>query len=293
MELLVCLWGFSLSRHSIFDKVWGARPRGVARLHPPRGKVSEFLLIIARLPGLLSLSPLQRKSYRWQKAFQQKGSFTPEHGLAIPSHGAILPRLWARSRGLHSERCLSSITTDGGVCLKTSSGRASPSPGRRRCPAADSAVRPWSAVIIIKTRTPESPTRSVGFLSFLPPPPPQSVKVTQSRITSRVLEKLSIFSGIEQKLKSWQLVKSCGQSRASCVAVCQNQTKECYKRVLPVSELSWNSSFCMREVERGKCSFFYFKGAVALSRDYCLDIKRLEENRCTWKLHSLFEQMAH
>lgn len=105
----------------------------------------------------------------------RKGSFTPEHGLAIPSHGAILPRLWARSRGLHSERCLSSITTDGGVCLKTSSGRASPSPGRRRCPAADSAVRPWSAVIIIKTRTPESPTRSVGFLSFflsyLPFPP--------------------------------------------------------------------------------------------------------------------------
>lgn len=48
-SLCVLRWLFSLL-HLIFAKAWGARPRGVAYLHPQRCEVSEFLLIIARLP---------------------------------------------------------------------------------------------------------------------------------------------------------------------------------------------------------------------------------------------------
>lgn len=203
----------------------------------------------------------------------RKGSFTPEHGLAIPSRGAILPRLWARSRGLHSERCLSSITADGRSVLRRAPGGLARHRGDAAAPQL-TRLSAFEAPLSSLRRAHLNLQHTHGFLSFfflsffLPSPPLPKCENNPGRITSRVLEKLSIFSGIEQKLKSWQLVKSCGQSRASCLAVCQNQTKERYKRVLPVREPSWNLCFCMRELEMGKFSFFYFKGAITVSLDY-------------------------
>lgn len=198
----VCLWWLFTPTWYLIKpvEVWA---RGVAWLHPQCCEVSEFLLIIGRL----LVTPISKGS---QEAVQQQGGT-----VALETRtGNLFTRRNSPDFELDPEVCTLSAAFHQWVCLKTSRGRASPSPGRRRRPTADLADRPWNGVIIIKTCTPESPTHSVRFLSF------------------SGCENHSEQWNLVELNESWQLVKPCGQSRVACLTTCQNQTKHLFKRRL-------------------------------------------------------------